>query len=316
MPSLERIVFFGTPQLAVPTLHALCDAGRPPELVVTQPARPVGRGRQVHQPPVAQWALEQGLALDQPPRVRAPEFLDRMRALDPDVAVVVAFGQIFPRELLGIPSAGCINLHASLLPRHRGAAPIQAAIAAGDAMTGVTTMVMEEGLDTGPILLTEQTGIGAQETSGELAVRLGDLGGRLMVRTLEALEAGTVEPRAQEEELATYARQLRREDGRIDWARPAVDIERRLRAFTPWPGSFAGLSGESVKVLAARLPGEPPEGGEEPGTLLGTSEGDLLVRCGGGSALALQRLQRPGRKAVTGADLANGMRLEPGARFD
>jgi methionyl-tRNA formyltransferase len=175
---------------------------------------------------------------------------------------------------------------------------------------------MEEGLDTGPVLLSEQTEIGEHETSGELAVRLGELGGRLMLRTVEELEAGTLEPRAQEDELATYAPQLRREVGRIDWARPALEIERRLRAYTPWPGSFAELRGETVKVLAAHAVHDSADSGAEPGTLLGIADGDLLVRCGDGSTIALQRLQRAGRKAVSGADLANGMRLEPGERFD
>src|SRR5947199_3215668 len=190
--AIDRIVFFGTPEFAVPTLAALVGAGRAPVRVVTQPARRAGRGQQRQDPPVARWAREHGLPVMQPERVRDPAFLEEVAALNPDVAVVVAFGQIFPRALLDLPRHGCVNLHASLLPRWRGASPIQAALAAGDARTGVTTMKMDEGMDTGPILLEESVEIGPAETAGELGKRLAEKGARLMVRTIDLLERGEI----------------------------------------------------------------------------------------------------------------------------
>ena len=312
MPALDRILFFGTPELAVPTLAALVEAGRAPVAVVTQPARPVGRGLKLQDPPVGTWARERGLPVLQPYRVRDPAFLAEAEALAPDVAVVVAFGQIFPPSLLRLPKHGCINLHASLLPRWRGAAPIQAAIAAGDPVTGVTTMLMEEGLDTGPMLLREETEIGPEETAGELAKRLADLGGRLMVRTLEALNQ--IVPQPQDAALATYAPRLTRESGRVDWTLPARAIADRLRAFTPWPGLSAYLRGEPVKLVRVEvLQGDPAEG--EPGGILGMREGRLAVAAGEGTVLGISELQRPGRKALRAVDFANGERLRPGESF-
>src|SRR4051794_6280759 len=253
MAAIERILFFGTPDFAVPTLAALVAAGRAPALVVTQPARPAGRGQRLQDPPVARWAREHGLPVAMPERVRDPAFLEAAAALAPDVAVVVAFGQIFPRALLDLPRHGCVNLHASLLPRWRGASPIQAAVAAGDARTGVSTMLMEAGLDTGPILLEEATEIGPRETARELARRLAETGGGLMVRTLQVLERGTLAPRPQPPEGATYAPRLPRESGRIDWSLPALEIHHRLRAYTPWPGLTAELRGAPVKIVAAEV---------------------------------------------------------------
>src|SRR3954452_15793161 len=192
MAGIDRILFFGTPELAVPTLAALVEAGRRPVRVVTQPARPVGRGQRLQEPPVAVWAREHGLEVTHPERVRAPAFLEEAAALAPDLAVVVALGQIFPRALLDLPRHGCVNLHASLLPRWRGASPIQAAVAAGDARTGVTTMKMDEGMDTGPILLEETVEIGPGETAGELGKRLADKAARLMARTRDLPERGEI----------------------------------------------------------------------------------------------------------------------------
>lgn len=324
---IERILFFGTPELAVPTLAALVAAGRAPLRVITQPGRPVGRGQKVQDPPVARWAREHGLEVMQPERVRRAEFLDAVRPLAPDVAVVVAFGQIFPRELLEIPRYGCVNLHTSLLPRWRGASPIQAAVAAGDTVTGATTMLMEEGLDTGPILLQEEMAIGPRETAGELTARLAEAGGPLMVRTLELLEAGALTPRPQPENGVTYAPKLTRDSGRIDWTRPAAETFWRLRAYTPWPGSSAQLRGEPVKVIWAEpmtvTPAAAAEpAGAEPGTVLGlrpAPEGGgrlLAVACGGDTVLGIRELQRPGRKPLQAADFMNGERLRPGERFE
>jgi methionyl-tRNA formyltransferase len=317
---IEPIVFFGTPDFAVPTLAALVAAGRTPALVVTQPSRPVGRGRQAQDPPVARWAHAHGLAVAQPERVRAPEFLETLRALapqSPGIAVVVAFGQIFPRDLLAVPRSGCINLHASLLPRWRGAAPIQAAVAAGEEKTGVTTMQMEAGLDSGPILLQDEVAIGAAETAGELSVRLAETGAALVVRTLEELARGGLAPRVQDAALATYAPRLTRDSGRADWSLAAKTLSDLLRAYTPWPGLTAELSGAPVKLVRARVLAEA--GGEAaPGTFLGlrgVRSGALAVACGGGSVLGVEELQRPGRKPLRAADFANGERLRAGDPF-
>ncbi|MBW8874861.1 MAG: methionyl-tRNA formyltransferase [Acidobacteria bacterium] len=323
MSAIDRIVFFGTPEFAVPTLAALVAAGRAPVRVVTQPARPAGRGQKPQDPPVARWAREHGLPVMQPERVRDPAFLAEIAALAPDVAVVVAFGQIFPRALLDLPRHGCVNLHASLLPRWRGASPIQAAVAAGDARTGVATMLMEAGLDTGPILLEEATDIGPRETAGELARRLADAGGGLMVRTLQELERGSLAPRPQPPEGATYAPRLIRESGRIDWSLTALEIHHRLRAYTPWPGLTAELRGAPVKIVAAAvLDGSliATSAGLDagPGTYLGLREGLLAVACGGGvlgSVLGIVELQRPGKRALRAPDFANGERLQAGERF-
>lgn len=314
-------MFFGTPDFAVPTLAELCRSGREPVLVVSQPDRPVGRGRRLRRPPVAAWAVERGLEVLQPERVREAAFLDTLREADPALAVVVAFGQIFPRALLDLPGRGCVNLHASLLPRWRGAAPIQAAIAAGDATTGVTTMVMEEGLDTGPILLQEELEIGPSETAGELAERLAAHGADLVTTTIDRLERGGLEPRPQNDAAATRAPMLKKSDGRIDWSWTAREIFDRLRGFTPWPGVSAELRGERVKILWARPLDEPdqatdPTTGEpSAGAFLGLTDEGLLVSCGGGSRLAVERLQRPGKRAMTAAELVNGFRLEIGERL-
>lgn len=318
MPAIERILFFGTPEFAVPTLEALVQAGRRPVRVVTQPSRPAGRsGHRLQDPPVALRAREHGIEIVQPEKVRAPGFLAQAAALAPDVAVVVAFGQIFPRALLDLPRLGCINLHASLLPRWRGAAPIQAAVAAGDERTGNTTMLMEAGLDTGPMLLREETAIGPEETAVELSRRLSEMGGRLMVRTLEALERGEVQPQSQDDAAATHAPRLTRESGRVDWTLTAREIGNRWRAYTPWPGLSAGLRGEPVKLVRVEvLQEQAPDAA--PGTFLGIRgepDGRLAVACGQGTVLGLAELQRPGRKPSRGSDFANGERLRGGELF-
>jgi len=342
MPAVDPIVFFGTPDFAVPTLAALVAAGRAPVCAVTQPSRRAGRGQEAQDPPVARWARAHGLPVVQPERVGAPDFLAELRGLAPGIAVVVAFGQIFPRDLLALPAHGCINLHASLLPRWRGAAPIQAAVAAGEERTGVTTMQMEAGLDSGPILLQEEVAIGPEETAGELSRRLAATGAALVVRTLDELERGTLTPLPQGSELATYAPRLTRESGKVDWSLSAAALADRLRAYTPWPGLTAELAGAPVKVVrartlastrtagTARTPGTEcgtsslesllsleSWGGEgpPPGTILGLRDGRLAVACGGGSVLAVEELQRPGRKAVQAAAFVNGERLRPGDRF-
>src|SRR5262245_5179212 len=313
MPALSRLAFFGTPDFAVPTLDALIRADRAPRLVVAQPDRPAGRGRKLEKPPVARAAEAAGLPLAQPESVRVPAFLERIEALDLDAAVVVAFGQIFPALLLAAPRLGCVNLHASLLPAYRGAAPIQAAIAAGETSTGVSTMLMERGLDTGPILLQERIAIEPGETAGQLSPRLAEAGARLVVETLARLERGDLGPTPQDGALATYAPRLARDAGRVDWSLPARSLADRLRAYTPWPGLTAELRGEGVKIVRASA--AEGAGSETPGAVLGLVDGALRVACGGGSALDLLELQRPGRRAVAAADFANGERVTAGERF-
>lgn len=316
MPQISRLAFFGTPDFAVPTLDALVRAGRVPSLVVAQPDRPAGRGGRLQQPPVARFAVAANLPLAQPEKVRDPEFLARIEALGLDVGIVVAFGQIFPARLLAAPRFGCINLHASLLPAFRGAAPIQGAIAAGEATTGVTTMRMELGLDSGPILLQQEVDIGPEETAAELSPRLAEVGARLILRTLERLEAGDLEAIPQDDGRATYAPRITKDAGKVDWSLPARTLADRLRAFTPWPGLSAELAGAPVKIARARaLPQEAADAA--PGTVIATSQGAdgaLHIACGEG-VLALLELQRAGRRALSAADFANGERIAAGARF-
>jgi methionyl-tRNA formyltransferase len=313
---LDRLVFFGTPDFAVPTLEALCLSGRDPVAVVSQPSRPAGRGRRLQDPPVVEWARKAGLSVVQPDDVRDSAFLEWMEALGPAVAVVVAFGQIFPKALLEIPTHGCINLHASLLPSYRGAAPIQAAIVAGEATTGVTTMQMGEGLDSGPILLQKGISIRPLETAGELSERLADVGAELMVRTLERIESGDVEPRPQMHSEATMAPRLRKTDGELDWQQTAARLFDRIRGVTPWPGAFSRLRDRPLKVLWGRvIEDQAVVVGTEPGTYLGLIESRMAVSCGEGTVLGLERVQRPGKKPVEASQFINGEPIEVGERF-
>ena len=317
MQQISRLAFFGTPDFAVPTLDALVRSGRAPLLVVAQPDRPAGRGGRLQQPPVARYASVENLPLAQVEKVRDPEFLARVEALNLDVAIVVAFGQIFPARLLAAPRLGCVNLHASLMPAYRGAAPIQAAIAAGETATGVTTMRMEKGLDTGPILLQEEVAIGVDETAAELSPRLAAVGARLILETLDRLEDGDLAAVAQDDSQASYAPRLAKDAGRIDWSLPARTLADRLRAYTPWPGLSAELSGTPVKIVRAKaLAGAAPRS-TGPGTVIALPDGELgalHVACGDG-VLALLELQRPGRRPLPAADFTNGERIAVGARF-
>ncbi len=306
-----RVVFFGTPEFAVPSLVALIEAGYEVPLVVTQPDRPVGRHAVSSPSAVAGAAAGLGIPTAKPERVRDnASFFEQAAAIRPDAIAVVAFGRILPTEILRLPRRGCVNVHASLLPRHRGASPIQAAILAGDSETGVVTMQMEEGLDTGPIYAERRVAIGDRETAGELSRRLALLGGALLAETLRGLEAGTLSAAPQHGE-PSFCRPIRREDGRVDWSRDAAEIARRLRAYTPWPGLHTFLNGERVKILEAD---EWAVGSHaEPGAIW-LEGGRLLVAAGAGSAMEVGRVQRAGRKAVTGAEFARTVPL-PG-RFE
>ena len=306
-----RIIFMGTPQFAVPALHALLAA---PDMqvvgVVTQPDRPAGRGQSVQMPPVKQVALEANLPVIQPETLRDPAAVGQLRAWEPDFLAVVAFGQILRQDVLDIPRIAPINVHASLLPRWRGAAPIQAAIRAGDPYTGITTMVMDAGLDTGPILLQDSIPIAPDETGQSLHDKLAHLGANLLVVTLRWLRAGSISPHPQptKETLITYAPQLRKEDGEIDWTSSAEAIDRHVRAFTPWPGTYTYWNGKRLKILA----GYPLEGVQPvaPGRIeqIRTPQGqDIPFVVGTGKGVyAPVRLQLAGRQPVDAAEFLNG----------
>jgi methionyl-tRNA formyltransferase len=319
-----RVVFMGTPEFAVPSLDRLAEQGHALPLVVTRPDRPRRHGAAKPEPtPVKARALAIGLEVAEPASVRDPDFLARLEAIRPDLAVVVAFGQILPPALLALPARGAVNVHASLLPRWRGAAPIARAILAGDTATGVTTMQMDRGLDTGPILLMRSCDIGADETAGELTDRLARLGADLLIETLGALERNALPPRPQDDALATWAPPLRREDGGIDWSADAAAVSRRVRACLPWPVAEAGLRGGRIQILAASpLPPHPAEkgtmaesgAGVAPGTVLEAGE-RLVVACGGGTRLQIRSLRVPGRRAATAREAVNGRVVGPMDRF-
>lgn len=301
MHSVTRVVFMGSPDFAVPALRRL--AGRYEVAgVVTQPDRPAGRGQQLKPPSVKLLAEQIGLPVMQPPRLRLPEAMERLRAWSPDLIVVAAFGQILRPEVLGLPRHGCLNVHASLLPRWRGAAPIQAALLAGDEETGVTIMKMDEGVDTGGILSQRALAIEPDETAGLLSERLSEMGARLLVETLPAYLSGELQPRPQPAEGATYAPLLKKEDGRLDTARTAEELARRVRAFNPRPGAFLPWDGQALKVHRAHAePGETQPGRrtvERGLPAVGTARGVLV----------LDEVQPPGRKSMGGRAFLAGPR--------
>lgn len=298
-----RIVFAGTPEFAAQHLQALLDADRQVVAVYTQPDRPAGRGQKLMPSPVKQLALQHGLPVYQPQTLRDPAAQAELAALQPDLMVVVAYGLILPQAVLDTPRLGCINSHASLLPRWRGAAPIQRAIEAGDASSGVTVMQMEAGLDTGPMLLKVSTTITADDTGGSLHDRLATLGSAAVVDAVSQLAAGTLHSEVQDDSLATYAHKLNKDEARLDWNRSAVELERLIRAFNPWPICHSTLGGEALKVHAAQL----GEGSGAPGTILSADKAGLTVACGQG-ALRLTRLQLPGGKPLNFTDLYNSRR--------
>ena len=298
-----RIVFAGTPEFAAEHLKALLASPHDIVAVYTQPDRPAGRGQKLMQSPVKQLALEHGLPVLQPPTLRDPQAQAELSALAPDLMVVVAYGLILPQAVLDIPRLGCINSHASLLPRWRGAAPIQRAIQAGDAESGVTVMRMEAGLDTGPMLLKVSTPIDARDTGGSLHDRLAQIGPHAVIQAIAGLAAGTLQGEVQDDSLANYAHKLDKNEARIDWSLPAIELERLVRAFFPWPICHSTLNGESLKVLAA----EWTEGAGQPGEIIGVSKDGLSVACGT-HALRLTRLQLPGGKPLNFSDLFNSRR--------
>ncbi len=299
----------GTPDLARTVLAALAEnAGCQLVAVVAQPDKPTGRGLQLTPPPVKVEALARGLPVLQPLKARDPEFLAQLRALAPDLIVVAAYGQILPQALLDIPRHGCLNVHTSILPRWRGAAPIQWAIAEGDAETGVTIMRMEAGLDTGPILSLVRTDITAADTGQTLHDRLAGLGAKLLCETIPGYMAGEILPQPQPAEGVTYARKITRDDGRLDWTRPAVTLWNRLRAFTPWPGAFCLMAAEPKPKLLKVHAAQPVAGSGEPGTVLVADKTGLVVACGEG-ALRLTEVQPEAGRRLTAEQFVAGHRV-------
>lgn len=309
-----RVVFLGSGAFAIPSFEALLDAGHEVAALVTQPDRQKGRGRALAPPPLKTIAERRSVPVLQPERVREPSATQALRALAPDVQVVVAYGQILPRAVLDIPPRGTLNVHASLLPRYRGAAPIQWAIVRGEEETGVTTMLLDEGLDTGPTLLSRATPIGADETAADLGARLAPLGARLLLETLSGIESGALSPTPQDATRATLAPIIRKEEGRIDWRVSAADIARRVRGFHPWPGTTTVLDGRGLKVVVARA--EMASESAAPGTIVAVRSDALVVACGERSQLLVISVQPESRRPMPAAAFAAGARLAPGARFD
>ena len=306
-----RILFAGTPDFALASLEAMHANALTPVAVLTQPDRPAGRGRKLTASPVKQFAVANDIPVMQPATLKDPHVVDEIAALQPDIMIVAAYGLILPRAVLDVPAQGCLNVHASLLPRWRGAAPIQQAILNGDAETGVCLMQMEEGLDTGPVFARASVDIGDEETAGELHDRLATLGGELLVAHLDAILAGQVAAEAQDDDEATYAAKIRREDAEIDWRSPASDIARKIRAYNPVPGAWFDYGGEQIKCWSA-IAHEDVEG--PAGVVLKAGADGIDVTCGQG-ALRMLELQRPGRRRVTAAEFATQLNLA-GKRLD
>jgi methionyl-tRNA formyltransferase len=300
------LIFLGTPSFAVPTLEAVVAAGHRVLAVYTQPDRPKGRGGQLATSPVKETALRLSLPVYQPERVRRPEIVEQLRAMHAEVMVIVGYGQIIPQSIIDIPPVGIINVHASLLPKYRGAAPIQWAIANGESRTGVTTMRIDAGLDTGDMLLKWETGIGPAENAVELSRRLARAGADLLVETLAGLTAGTIVPQKQDHSQASLAPILKKEDGSIDWKWPARKIFNRTRGFLPWPGAYSFFRGQMFHVWKARVEEDPATG--VPGQLLPQRK-RLLVACGEGTALEPLEVQVEGRKRMPVEAFLNGQRL-------
>jgi methionyl-tRNA formyltransferase len=296
-----KIVFMGTPEFAVPSLLSLIEAGHRVTAVFTRRDRPVGRKQILTSPPVKAQAQGRGIPVFQPDTLRSAEAAEIIARFQPDVIVVAAYGKILPKNILNLPRFGCVNIHASLLPKYRGAAPIQQAVLDGETVTGVTTMQMAEGLDTGDILLSSRTEIGPEETSGELTVRLAGIGAKLIVRTLSGLKEGTVTPIPQNDAESSYAPMLTKERSPIDWSRPAAQIHNQVRGLSPWPGAVTVFGGKKLKVHRTRPAGT---GTGVPGQILPGRE--LKIACGGGTVLELLEVQPEGGKRMSGPDFLRG----------
>lgn len=321
-----KIIFMGTPDFSVGTLEALIKAGHEITLVVTQPDKPKGRGKAMQYPPVKEAALAHGLEIYQPKRVREPECIEYLKKFEADVIVVVAFGQILTKEILEMPKYCCVNVHASLLPKYRGAAPIQWAVINGETVTGVTTMRMDEGIDTGDMILKEEVALEKEETGGSLFDRLSQTGAELCVRTLQEIEQGTASYTPQNHQEATHTRIIKKQLGEIDWTKPAVELERLVRGLNPWPSAYTYLDGKTLKLWKASVkndnhgcgeqPGEADELSqkEEPGTILKVTKSALEVQTGQG-ILVLEEVQLEGKKRMTTDAFLRGFAAEAGVKL-
>jgi methionyl-tRNA formyltransferase len=315
-----RLVYMGTAEFAVPTLHRLVSEGYTIAAVVTQPDKPSGRGQLMHASPVKRNAHELQLNVHQPATLKDDSARVFFEELQPDCIIVVAYGKLLPPWLIRLPRVGVVNLHGSLLPKYRGAAPIQWAVANGETETGVCTMQIDEGLDTGPVYLCEKTAVQAEETIPQLSERLAGLGAELTVRTLSGIVSGSLHGTPQDHSRASLAPILRKEDGYVDWRWPAETIHNRVRAFNPWPGTVTQFRGSICRILKSKV-GRLLEFGKPPGSIIASRassapKGLVTVACGDGVGLELIEVQLPGKKPVSGSDFANGMRIQPGDCFE
>jgi methionyl-tRNA formyltransferase len=314
-----KLIFMGTPEFALPSLERLIRDGHQVAAVFTQPDKPAGRGKTLHVPPVKQFALEHGIPVHQPAKIKTNgEVRSIFETISPDVCVVVAYGKILPPWMLAVPRLGCVNVHASLLPQYRGAAPINWALANGERETGVTIMQMDEGMDTGPMLAKRATAIGEEETAPELSTRLAQIGAELLSETLPRIERREIPPVTQDHREATYAPMLKREDGLIDWSMSARGIANRVRAFQPWPGTYTNFRGGRLIIWRGH---EAPtradaDSSAVAGTILKIDESGITVVCSGLSALLIQEVQIEGKRRVAAREFANGAHLKPGDRIN
>lgn len=307
-----KIIYFGTPDFAVPSLQALIESGEDVISVVTQPDKVKGRGHKLAQPPVKELAFEKGIRVLQPSGIRTPEFYDEMAKLAPDIIVVVAYGKIIPPSLLDLPPLGCVNVHASLLPQYRGAAPIQWALINGDEKTGITTMFMDQGMDTGDILLKEEVEIYDEDNAYTLSRRLSHAGASLLIKTLKGLKDKLIRPVPQSGE-ATFAPLLKKENGRINWSLSAREISNLIRGTHPWPGAYCYVKGEKINIIRAKVVPHNNEG--TAGRIEQISGSDILVSTGAG-ILAISEMKPEGKKIMSASAFMNGRHLIEGAAFD
>lgn len=308
MSEALKIVYMGTPEFAVPSLKALVNSGYDISLVVTQPDKAKGRGKKLQPTPVKEEALSQGLNVSQPEKIRSnDEFLEKLRDISPNIIIVAAYGKILPKELLDIPSSGCINIHASLLPRFRGAAPIQRAILEGDEKTGITLMYMEEGLDTGDMIAKSETNIG-NKTADELHDELADMGAELLIEYLPRIISGDIFPEKQSDELSCYAPMISKNDGFIDFSRDAAYVGRQIRAMDSWPAAFTYMNGQQMKIKKAVVGVDVKE---VPGTVVKADKDGIVIACGQGS-IVVKLLQMPGKRVMTADEYLRGNSIKQG----
>jgi len=301
-----RVVFMGTPEFALPALARLVSGGQEVLAVYTQPDKPAGRGRSLVSSAVKRAALDRGLPVWQPPSLRPPEEIERLANLHPEVIVVAAFGLLLPQSILDIPPLGCVNIHPSLLPRHRGPSPVAAAILAGDEITGVSIMLLDKGMDTGPLLAQQQVPVSPEDTTGSLTAKLAQLGGQLLMQTLPLWLEGKLTPQPQDEAKASYSKLITKEEGKIDWHRPAIELWRKVRAFQPWPGCYTTWQGRLLKIMETI----PLPGGGEPGRVIAIEETEgapVGVQAGEG-VLGLLQLQLEGKRAMSAEEFVRGQR--------